>query len=81
MLKNGRFQGAPSSGPLAGHLQIRNFKTRRAVFYFPVVLSAATPVKVHVAPSAGSFTLNPINEISSFPSYPASDTSQFGDLI
>lgn len=53
---------APSSGPSAGRLEIRNLRPRRAIFYFQV---AAVSSQAGEGPrsSTVSFTFNPTNKI------------------
>lgn len=54
---------APSNGPSAGRLEIRNLRPRRTVFYFQV---AAVSSQAGEGPrsSTVSFTFNPTNKIS-----------------
>lgn len=53
---------APSNGPSAGRLEIRNLRPRRTVFYFQV---AAVSSQAGEGPrsSTVSFTFNPTNKI------------------
>ena len=53
---------APSCGPSAGRLEIRNLRPRRAIFYFQV---AAVSSQAGESPrsSTVSFTFNPTNKI------------------